>query len=112
MNPRMINGKFWLVWTLCLTGLGFFIGVVALIAAGAGMGGSGCGRECIDQATTIAMVGVAVLTGAIAAAVLSIITSWTCQKPKSGIWVRSLITMIDVFALSVSSAGAAFLWGF
>lgn len=80
--------------------------------AGLGMGGSGCGRECMDTASTIARTGLMCFVGGIIAATLSIISSWAYRRPEGKTWITVIMTAINIPMIAVSSVGVMFLKGF
>ena len=109
---HFFNSDFWLKWSILLFSLGTAVGVAAIIGAGTGIGGSGCGTDCIAQATVIARTGLGIFSAAFVAATFALVTCWSHPRPNQRIASRVLRTIVCIVIGLISFVGLAFMYGF
>ncbi len=112
MSPKFRDGRTWLLVSVLFYAIGLSVGFFAVMIAGMGVSGSGCGRECMNRSSSLAVVAMSFFGPSFAASLTSIGVVWTCQFPPLESWRCVGITALNLLILLIGGGSFVFLWGF
>jgi len=104
-KPVWLDGRYWAIPAFLACGIGLLLGILGLAMIGAGVSGSGCGKQCSDSVMLFAAIGSGLLGLAILSALVSISLIWFFRYHPPRLWLDIAITLVDLLVLL--SAGPA-----